>query len=110
MEGFFPFGSAVHFLRSNTIKKDERPPKFAPTGADGVILGYRLHPGCKWRHEYIVADFDAFVGVDFRFDADPKQTPKIRTQIVQVVRRPEGDITFPLRQRYLHANATIEQP
>ena len=108
MEEFFPFGSAVHFLRSNTIKKDDRPPKFAPTGASGVILGYRLHPGCKWRHEYIVAELDAFVDVDFRFDANPKQTPKVRTQIVQEVRKPEGETTFPLRERYLRFNATIE--
>ena len=108
MEEFFPFGSAVHFLRSNTIKKDDRPPKFAPTGASGVILGYRLHPGCKWRHEYIVAELDAFVDVDFRFDANPKQTPKVRTQIVQEVRKPEGETTFALRARYLRFNATIE--
>ena len=98
MDEFFPFGSAVHFLRSNTIKRDDRPPKFAPTGANRVILGYRLHPGCKCRHEYIVAELNAFVDVDFRFDANPKQTPKIRTQIVEGTRKPEGETTIPLRE------------
>ena len=42
--------------KTKTLKDDDRPAKFAPTGAIGILLGYKLHPGGKWRHEYIVGD------------------------------------------------------
>ena len=77
---FYPFGCLVHFMQTKTLKDDDRPAKFAPTGATGILLGYKLHPGGKWRHEYIVADVREFDAVDFRATSDPKtSTQSART-------------------------------
>ena len=48
---FYPFGCLVHFMQTKTLKDDDRSAKFAPTGAIGILLGYKLHPGGQWRHE-----------------------------------------------------------
>ncbi len=74
----------------------------------GILLGYRLHPGGRWRHEYQVAELPEFAGVDLKYDASPKQMKKIRVQIVQEVRLPEEGITFPLKVHYTWRNSTLE--
>ena len=76
-------GCLVHFMQTKTLKDDDKPAKFAPTGATGILLGYKLHPGGKWRHEYIVADMREFDNIDFRATSDPKKRRKVREQIVQ---------------------------
>ena len=67
----------------------------------------RCNRGGKWLHEYIVADIHEFGGIDFRETTDPKKMHKIREQIVQEVRLPEGEITFPFKDNYKRANATV---
>ena len=104
---FYPFGCLVHFMQTKTLKDDDRPAKFAPTGATGILLGYKLHPGGKWRHEYIVADVREFDAVDFHATSDPKKRRKVREQIVQEIRLPEGEVTFPLVANYKSANGTV---
>ena len=47
---FYPLGCLVHFMQTKTLKDDDKAAKFAPTGATGILLGYKLHPGGKWRH------------------------------------------------------------
>ncbi len=52
---------------------------------EGVLLGYRLHPGGKWQHEFQVAELPEFAATDFKYNANPKQMNKIRLQTVQEV-------------------------
>jgi len=94
-------------MQTQTLKDDDKAAKFAPTGATGILLGYKLHPGGKWRHEYIVADIREFDNVDFRSTSDPKKRRKVREQVVQEVRLPEGDLVFPLVANYKKANGTV---
>ena len=70
----------MHFMQTSTLKGDDRPPKFAPTGSNGIMLGYKLHPGGKWRHEYLVSDIHEFDQVDFKDTADHKTMLKVRVQ------------------------------
>ena len=105
---FIPFGAAVDFLRTPVIKQENKPPKFAPTGVRGIILGYRIHPGGRWRKEYEVAELNDFVGVDLAFDAPAAQMQKVRVQTVQEVLTPKGPWTFPLRADYVKRNQTLE--
>ena len=84
-------------MRTPTLSQDDKPPKFAPIGCVGILLGYRVHPGGRWRHEYQVAELPEFAGVDLKYDTGPKEMKKIRVQIVQEVRLPEEGITFPLK-------------
>ena len=104
---FYPFGCLVHFMQTKTLKDDDKAAKFAPTGATGILLGYKLHPGGKWRHEYIVADMREFDNVDFRATSDPKKRRKVREQIVQEIRLPDGELVFPLVANYKKANGTV---
>ena len=97
--------SSLH--ANQTLKDDDRPAKFAPTVANGILLGYKLHPGGKWRHEYIVADVRVFDAVDFRANSDPKRRRKVREQIVQEIRLPDGEVIFPLVANYKKANETV---
>ncbi len=107
MHDFIPFGARVHFMRTKTLKGEAKPAKFAPMGAVGILLGYRLHPGAKWRHEYQVAELPEFADLDLAYDAKPKQMRKIRVQTVQEVRLPEDGITFPLKAHYDWRNSTL---
>ena len=75
---FIPFGARVVFMRTSTLSKKDKPAKFAPTACVGILLGYRMHPGGNWRHEYEVAELPEFAGMDFAYNAKPKQMNKIR--------------------------------
>ena len=61
----------------------------------------------KLRHEYIVADARELDSVDFRSTSDPKKRRKVRKQIVQEIRLPDGEVTFPLVANYKNANRTV---
>jgi hypothetical protein len=104
---FIPFGARVHFMRTKTLTGEDKPAKFAPIGAVGILLGYRLHPGGKWRHEYEVAELPEFADLDLAYNSKPKQMRKIRVQTVQEVRLPEEGITFPLKAHYEWRNSTL---
>ena len=104
---FYPFGCLVHFMQTKTLKDDDKAAKFAPTGATGILLGYKLHPRGNWRHEYIVADIREFDNVDFRATSDPKKRRKVREQIVQEIRLPDGELVFPLVANYKKDNGTV---
>ena len=65
-------------MQTKTLKDDDKAAKFAPTVATGILLGYKLHPGGKLRHEYIVADIREFDSVDFRATSDPMKRRKVR--------------------------------
>ena len=106
---FIPFGARVNFMRTSTLTKDDKPPKFAPTACEGVLLGYRLQCGGRWRNEYQVAELPEFANIDFAYNAKPKEMTKIRIQTVQEVRLPAGGlIEFPLAAAYKKRNNTIE--
>ena len=75
-------------MQTKTLKDEDRPAKFAPTGATGILLGYKLHTGGKWPHEYIFADTREFDNVDFRATSDPKKRRKVPEQTVQEIRLP----------------------
>ena len=105
---FIPFGAAVWFMRTPTLVQADKPPKFAPTGVRGVLLGYRLQPGCRWKHEFEVAELTEFEDLDFAYNASPKQVRNIRVHTVQEVRLPEVGYLFPLQERYRWRNNTLE--
>ena len=69
---FIPFGARVNFMRTPTLTKDDKPPKFAPTACEGVLLGYRLQAGGRWKNELRVAELPEFANVDFAYNAKPK--------------------------------------
>ena len=64
-------------MRTKTLTKDDKPPKFAPTACEGVLLGYRLQPGGRWRNEFLVAELPEFANIDFAYNAKPKEMYKI---------------------------------
>ena len=71
------------------------------------MLGYKLHPGGKWRHDYLFADIQEFDSIDFRNTSDPKRMRKVRKQAVQEVRLPDGEINFRLAANYKKAKSCV---
>ena len=47
-----PFGSAVIWLP--TPKQAQEQHKADPKGVPGIFMGYKVHSGYQWRHEYLV--------------------------------------------------------
>ena len=50
----YPFGCLVDFKPTPVKQEIERSLKFAPKSEPGIFLGYHLHPGGRWRGEYLV--------------------------------------------------------
>ena len=95
-------------MRKPTLENKDRPPKFAPVGCVGILLGYRTHPGGKWRHEYQVVELPGFADLDLAYNTRPQEMSKIRVHIVQEVRLPEDGISFPMKKHYDWRNSTLE--
>merc|ERR1712078_780423 len=53
-----PFGAAVRFKPPKSLAK--RLPKFGPNAVPGIFLGWHIHPGGRWKGEYLVAYWPDF--------------------------------------------------
>ena len=81
-----PFGAKVLFW-SNPKQNITEASKFAPTGEEGIFLGFHIQPGFIWRKEYILAPLKT------SRDALANGTLKVvRAKRIEV---PHGDYTFP---------------
>ena len=55
-----PFGSLVSYVPAPTTVSAREKGKFETTTVEGVILGYQMLPGGKWRQQYWVMPLAAF--------------------------------------------------
>ena len=97
-----PFGAGVFFKPASSKYV---PSKTWPRLEFGIFPGYRLHPGCRWNGEYLVASIDDFVGQNFAIEA---RWAKINPHVTKIVLPPKTGICFPFKQRYEQANCTLE--
>ena len=73
------------------------------------MIGCKLMPGGRWKHEYEVADLREFLDMNFAHEANPTCLTKLRVQTVQEVSCPNGrKIRFPLRAQCVGANSTLD--
>ena len=53
-----PFGAAIDYLASRTTNEGKERTKLVPRLTDGILLGYELQWGGRFRGKYIVAPID----------------------------------------------------
>ena len=102
-----PFGCLVYFKpspnRDDTLK-------FGPKGHLGVFAGYFMAPGYKWSGNYLVWELKGFHQADLRADASKYHQRTPEPHVTQVVMLPEGDLQFPLKERYEKINRDTDDP
>ena len=98
-----PFGALVDFLPSPVQGK--QTPKFAPKSIPGVFLGVKLHPGGRWRGEYIAIPLSDFANCS----SESEYATKLHIHTVKEVFCAELQTAeknslvpfkFPLKERY----------
>ena len=89
-----PFGCMVEFLPSPGAVKSMA--KFEPRSNQGILVGYRLHAGGKWTHDYLVFPKSYFDDYDYNRPRNLLELIPIVTQECKLV----GDVSFPLKPRY----------
>ena len=98
-----PFGAAVRYVPAPKRTKGAEIPKMGPNTRVGVMLGYYLSPGGQWSKEYIVADLEQFVGMNFRVG---KRVAIERPTTINW--RPDVEpLDFPLKIEYDKAHNTL---
>ena len=95
-----PFGSLIDFLPPKPMR--EALPKFAKRTMPGILLGYHLLSGARWRGDYIVAPLE-----DFK---DSSTSTSIRTFRISTIIVPKGAPTFPLKKAKDARERTITAP
>ena len=71
--------------------------KFEPKGNRGILVGYRLHNGGKWAHDYLVFPLHYFDDYDYNRPRSLLELIPVTTQEVKMV----GDLPcFSLKPRY----------
>ena len=101
----FPFGCIVYYMVSPT--RDGRD-KTEPALRTGIFMGYRTPPGGLWQGDYLVADIDDFSGLSLHTHAEPALFAKVRPHITRTVKCTPHQVRFPLLERYVQHNETIE--
>ena len=92
-----PFGSLVNFLpKPETVKA---LPKFEPRGQAGILVGYRLHNGGKWTHDYLVFPVRYFDDYDYGRPRTLLELTPVTTQEVHPVME-DRFYRFPCRRAY----------
>jgi len=99
-----PFGALCDFKPSPAVLKT-KVGKFEPKAIPGVFLGYHLHPGGKWRGEYMVAPLREFNGVPF-----DQLVGKVSVHRIREVIFDPGKLEFPVREHYNAARRQIQGP
>ena len=100
-----PFGNIVHFVPAPT--KDDRG-KTEPRLCTGMIVGYRTAPGGKWMGDYLVLDINDFSGIPLHSKTEPGTFKDIRPHITRTVKWTKHGINFPLFEKSIIHNETIE--
>ena len=100
----FPFGCGVYFKPALTKYSVD---KACARARLGILLGYRLTPGCRWNGEYFVGGLADFVDLDLSEDASARGV-QIYEHVTRVVSLPAFGITFPLVARYQFIHASLE--
>lgn len=102
-ESMFAFGSKVLYRPSSVIKQEKLDPRLQV----GVFVGYREHPGMKWKGEYKVIGINSFVKqhlyryVPYSVFADD------HAHITKVC-KPPVHLFFPLLRKSKELNETVE--
>lgn len=100
-----PFGCLVYYVPSPT--RDGRH-KMENRLCTGVFMGYRTAPGCKWNGDYLVADLNDFSGLSLAARSEPGIYKHIVPHITKTVKWTPSSISFPLFERFLQHNETLE--
>ena len=61
------FGAYVNYIPPSTTVLGKDRPKFADRTAPGILLGYELGYGGRWKEGYVVCPLEAFADVDLHF-------------------------------------------
>ena len=101
-----PFGCRIDYWVGPKAQRKDRP-RFEPTSEPGVFLGYQFQPGMKWKKEIIVLPIKELNRNDFHECLKPVLASQFSF--------PEGDFTFPMKDRYErvrtgHATDALEGP
>ena len=89
-----PFGCLVDFLpKPDSVKA---MPKFEPRANQGILVGYRLHPGGKWARDYQVFPLHYFAGYDYNRPRNLLELVPVHTQECKLV----GEVSFPCKRDY----------
>ena len=96
-----PFGARVLYW-NNPKQNVPADSKFAPTGVEGIFLGYHIQPGFIWKEEYLVTPVK---GCDFAFEIG--NFPILRSKRMELL---PGDFTFPMRSEQLALQESLRKP
>ena len=96
-----PFGARVLYW-NNPKQNIPASSKFAPTGVEGIFLGYHIQPGFVWKEEYLVTPVK---GCDFAFEIG--NFPILRSKRMELL---PGDFTFPMRSEQLALQESLRKP
>ena len=74
----------------------------------GVFAGYKMKNGYEWTKRYLVWDLDVFLNANLRADVELAQLKEVKPHEVRRIRKPPGEITFPLQAAYNEVNDTLQ--
>ena len=74
----YPFGCLVGFLPPP--KTVQAMPKFEPRANQGILVGYRLHPGGRWAKDFLVFPKSYFEDYDFNRPRNMLELVPIKTR------------------------------
>ena len=92
-----PFGSLVEYRPPQPVVAAQG--KLGARAIPGVCLGYRVHPGGKWRQEFLIAPISCFNSDEFRLVVH-----RVREVIFDA-----QNIVFPLREARDRKLRTVEK-
>ena len=91
--------------------KKENQLKWEVRGRPGMFAGYDMAPRMVWNKRYKVWDLDVFLNKTMRSNIPASVMGSCKPYSIRKIRRifaPSGDTAFPLLERYLHDNETLE--
>ena len=103
------FGSYIDYMPPSTTILGKDRSKFADRTVPGVLLGYELGYGGRWKKGYVVCPLEAFADVPLSFKGK-KVASKINRRITvteDVHPVPGTRPWFPLIERSHYANRTL---
>ena len=91
--------------------KKEHQKTWEVRGRPGIFAGYDMAPGMVWNKRYKVWDLDVFLNKTMRSNTPASVMGSCKAYSIRKIRRlfaHNGDTVFPLLERYLHDNETLE--
>jgi len=99
-----PFGASVRY---RVADRKKHLGEFDVPAQEGVFVGYELHPGSKWKHEYLVVPLKVFEE-DKAWQGDYGMTQVIECR--EVLFDTANPVRFPLKEAYDKAAGEIPCP